>query len=378
LYGICQAPLAWFRHLTSALEMLGLEASDHDPCVYYRGNLVVLVYVDDCLLFSPDQSEIDEFIQELRDAKFALTVEGENGNMDAYAFLGVDVKPGENGTKVLTQKGLTDKLVKYCQMQDCNSKGTPASSVPLSTDATGKPFDESWDYASAVGMAMYLSSNSRPDIQFAVHQCARFTHCPKASHGEALKRICRYLQGTRDKGLIIDPTTDLTLDLYADADFAGLYNHESDQDPVCVKSRSGYIMTLGGSPLTWGSKLQTEIALSTLESEYICLSQAVRELLPMRRLLLEVGTRVNMEFAQVPMVHSTIFEDNNGALGLASSPKITPRTRHIATKYHWFRQHIGNGLEIVKVDTKEQKADCFTKGLALAPFQMIRKLVMGW
>jgi hypothetical protein len=157
-----------------------------------------------------------------------------------------------------------------------------------------------------------------------------------------------------------------------------LYNHESDQDPVCVKSRSGYIMTLGGAPLIWGSKLQTEIALSTLESEYICLSQAVRELLPMRRLLLEVGKRVGMEFAQTPLVHSTIFEDNNGALGLASSPKITPRTRHIATKYHWFREHIGKGIEIVKVDTKEQKADCFTKGLTEGPFKVIRKLVMGW
>jgi hypothetical protein len=378
LYGICQAPLAWFRHLTAALKMLGLEASEHDPCVFYRESLVVLCYVDDCLIFSPDQSKIDEFIQELRDAKFELTVEGENGNMDVYAFLGVDVKPGEDGTKVLTQKGLTDKLLKYCHMEDCNAKGTPASPTPLSTDANGKMFDEEWEYASAVGMAMYLSSNSRPDIQFAVHQCARFTHCPKASHGEALKRICRYLQGTSSKGLIIDPKSDLTLDLYADADFAGLYNHESDQDPVCVKSRSGYIITLGGAPLIWGSKLQTEIALSTLESEYICLSQAVRELLPMRRLLLEVGQRVNMDFAKLPMVRSTVFEDNNGALGLANSPKITPRTRHIATKYHWFRDLVGEDIEIVKVDTKEQKADGFTKGLAEVPFKAIRKLVMGW
>jgi hypothetical protein len=139
----------------------------------------------------------------------------------------------------------------------------------------GEPFDEDWEYARAVGMLLYLSSNSRPDIQFAVHQCARFTHFPKKSHGEAVKRICRYLAGTARKGVEFNPTKAMELDCYVDADFAGLWNHEDDQDPVCVKSRTGYVITLGGCPVLWVSKLQTEIALSTLESEYIALSQAI-------------------------------------------------------------------------------------------------------
>ncbi len=229
-------------------------------------------------------------------------------------------------------------------------------------------------------MLLYLSSNSRPDIQFAVYQCARFTHNPKHSHADAVKRICRYLQGTKDKGLEFVPTKEMELDCYVDADFAGLWNYESDQDPVCVKSRTGYVITLGGCPVTWVSKLQTEIALSTLEAEYIALSTAMRDLLPMRRVLREVGEKLKLDFAKPALVHSTIFEDNNGALSLATAPKLTPRTKHIAVKYHWFKSHIGEdkGFVIRKVELRDQKADIFTKGLASELFEHVRKLLMGW
>ena len=233
-----------------------------------------------------------------------------------------------------------------------------------------------------VGMLLYLSSNSRPDIQFAVHQCARFNHCPRKSHGEAIKRICRYLVGTQGKGLLFKPSKKMELDLYLDADFAGLWEHEHDQDPVCVKSRTGYLISLGECPVIWVSKLQTEIALSTLESEYIALSQAMRDLVPMRRLLQEVGTKMNLDFAKPALVHSTIFEDNNGALGLATSPKLTPRTKHIGVKYHWFKSLIGesNGNEFIikKIESENQKADILTKGLPSETFKAIRNLVSGW
>ena len=130
--------------------------------------------------------------------------------------------------------------------------------------------------------------------------------------------------------------------------------------------------------MIWVSKLQTEIALSTLESEYIALSQAMRDLVPMRRLLQEVGTKMNLDFAKPALVHSTIFEDNNGALGLATSPKLTPRT----IKYHWFKSLIGesNGNEFIikKIESENQKADILTKGLPSETFKAIRNLVSGW
>jgi hypothetical protein len=265
-------------------------------------------------------------------------------------------------------------------MNECNAKSTPANQTPLGSDVNGAPLDGSFDYASIVGMMMYLSSNSRPAIQFAVHQCARFTHNPKRTHGDTILQICWYLRGTKDRGLRFKPTSELKLDCYCDADFAGLYNVENHQDPVCVKSRTGFCLTLGDCLLLWVSKLQSEIALSMTKAEYIALYQAIRELLPMRDLFQEVGTALKLKCAIPTILHSTVFEDNNGALSLATSPKISPRTKHIAVKYHHFRSKIGvdKGIIIQRVDTKEQKADIFTKGLGAQQFNYIRKLVMGW
>ena len=278
------------------------------------------------------------------------------------------------------QKGLILKVLAATGMTDCNTRGSPALSTPLGTNADGPRRKDAWHYASVIGMLMYLSSNAHPEIQFAVHQCARFTHCPRASHEEAVKHICRYLQGVKDNGLMFKPTNGLELDCYGDADFAGLWNYKSDQDPVCVKSRTGYVMTLGGCPIQWNSKLQTEIALSTTEAEYIALSQAMRELLPLRRLLLEIVTAMKLPGVTNSLIKSTVFEDNNGAIAMATAIKMMPRTKHIAVKYHFFKAHLaaGTGISLSKIDTNLQKANIFTKGLAPLKFVEIRKLLCGW
>jgi hypothetical protein len=280
----------------------------------------------------------------------------------------------------LTQKGLIKKVLQTTGMSDCNTRGSPALTSPLGTDADGTHRKDPWNYASAVGMLMYLSSNAHPEIQFAVHQCARFTHCPRASHEEGVKHICRYLQGVKENGLTFKPSNDLQLNCYVDADFAGLWNYESDQDPVCVKSRTGYVMTLGGCPIQWNSKLQTEIALSTTESEYIALSQAMRELIPLRRLLLEIATAMELPEIKDSVIKSTVFEDNNGALTTATAVKMSPRTKHIGVKYHFFKSHVTDksGISLSKIDTNLQKADIFTKGLSPQKFAEIRKLLCGW
>jgi hypothetical protein len=377
LYGLVQAPLYWNNHLRDTLvQTHGFNESQASPSLYFRDGVVILTYVDDCLFFARDKRQIDDVLSAIRTkSKLQFTIED-----DAFTFLGVELKTHDDGTVEFLQKSLIEKILKHCNMTTCNTKSTPANQTPLGTDANGPPFDRSFDYASIVGMLMYLSSNSRPDIQFAVHQCARFTHNPKRSHGDAILRICRYLQGTKDKGLRFKPTSDLKLDCYCDADFAGLYNVEHHQDPVCVKSRTGYCLTLGDCPVLWVSKLQTEIALSTTEAEYIALSQAIRELLPMRELFQEVGTALKLKCALPTILHSTVFEDNNGALSLATSPKISPRTKHIAVKYHHFRSKIGvdKGIIIQRIDTTDQKADIFTKGLGATQFTHIRKLIMGW
>ena len=112
-------------------------------------------------------------------------------------------------------------------MEGCNSALTPAKPRPLEKDCDGDPFDESWSYASVVGMLLYISGNSRPNIAFAVNQDARFLHDPKASHAAAVKPIVRYLSGTKHRGLTFKPTMDWKLDCYVDADFCGLWGSEN-------------------------------------------------------------------------------------------------------------------------------------------------------
>ena len=318
LYGLVQAPLYWGNHLKDALEKHGLKQSASDPCMYIGDGVICLTYVDDCLFFVKNAAKIDSKIKStIQDSGLKLTIEN-----DIFAFLGVELHRKDSGEVELRQRGLIDKILLTCNMKDCNTKSTPCNQTPLGTNLDGDTVTGKFEYASAVGMLMYLSSNSRPDIQYAVHQCARFTHFPKKTHEDAILRICRYLQGTKDKGLIFNPTEDLTLDCYVDADFAGLYGVEDDQDPVCVKSRTGYCLTLGGCPLIWVSKLQTEIALSTTEAEYIALSQSLRDLIPMRRLLQTASEGLNLTVRPTAKLYSTVFEDNNGALAIAQSPRI--------------------------------------------------------
>jgi hypothetical protein len=127
-------------------------------------------------------------------------------------------------------------------LTNCNGCDTPTLIEPLHADLSGAPFAETWRYDSVVGMLMYLSGNSRPDIAYAVHQAARFTHQPRASHAAGIKRILRYLQKTKTKGLILKPQQDHRVDCYVDADFGGLFSVEDKQDPISVKSRTGYVI----------------------------------------------------------------------------------------------------------------------------------------
>ena len=127
--------------------------------------MVILVYVDDCLFFGKSLKEIDAVIEALKKKRLALTKEE-----DVYAFLGVQVKYDPNKNEYnMTQKELIEKVLKTCGMEQCNTKATPAAQMPLGTNADGRAFKEKWKYVSVVGMLMYLASNTRPDIQFAVH-----------------------------------------------------------------------------------------------------------------------------------------------------------------------------------------------------------------
>ena len=198
------------------------------------------------------------------------------------------------------------------------------------------------------------------------------------SHEKAIKRIVKYLVGTKDKGIILDPVVSNGIECFVDAGFCGDYMKDLANDAQSLMSRTGYIIRLWNCPIIWVSKVQTEITLSTTEAEYVALSQAMRDVIPFLDLISEIAEHYELDLDK-PDVKCSLFEDNNGALELAKSPKYRPRTKHIALKYHHFREHVKRGLvKIFPIDTKEQLADQFTKGLDQQTFEYLRKQTIGW
>lgn len=388
LYGGRDSPVNFFYYLQEQLNLRGFQASQNDPGLFMNKEtgVIILVYVDDCIFFHKNEKMIDKCIDSLKkgnpkDKRFKqllLDVEA-----DYAGFLGIDIHKNKDGSIELLQTGLIDRIIKAVNLNhdDVTIRLEPAAKEPLGKDENGPPRREDWSYPSLVGMLLYLSSNSRPDIAFAVNQAARFNHCPRLCHETAIKRIARYLKGTRNRGLIIHPNKDdLNIELYADADFAGLWNVENSDDPICVRSRTGFVITLGGVPITWNSKLQTEIATSTMHAEYIALSTSMRELIPIQNLMDDVCDVLKIERDEATKV-ALVHEDNEPALKLANSPraKITPHSKHFAVKYHWFREKLTElKMQICHVKTQKQKADMFTKGLMKSEFKIKRMLLMGW
>jgi hypothetical protein len=228
-------------------------------------------------------------------------------------------------------------------------------------------------------MLTYLSVSSRPDIAFAVHQCVLYSTNLMRIHELAVRRIVRYLQGTKDKRYILRPSSaTCNLDCYVDADFAGTWDQETSDDLNSFKSRMGYVITFAGCPILWTSKLQTEVALSTTEAEYIAQSQAMWDLIPMQALLTEILLHTKIPVGST-IAHSTIFEDNKGCVELVNAPRMRPHTKHISIKYHHFRSHIKDGsIKIQWIETKSQLADIFTKPLVGVLFHNLRLQLVGW
>lgn len=375
LYGLSVAPRLWYHHVREAFLAQGFKESKIDPCMLYTRTVFVVLYVDDVGIAFYQKSDLDNLLTKLKERGLTFTKEG-----TFTEFLGIKfTKDEKTNTVTLTQKGLIQKIITATGMTDCNNNWTPALQQALGTDPEGEPMQETWSYPSIVGMLLYLSTNTRPDISFAVSQVARFNYNPKKSHATAIKTIVRYLQRTHDKGTVVKPTGDLTLDCYVDADFAGLHGRDPDHLPSSAKSRTGYIITLGGCPILWKSQLQTEISLSTLEAEYSALSASMRTLLPLRHLLKEIAAALCLPPQFRSTIKCEVFEDNNGALLLATRQQITNRTKYFLVKWHFFWSHVKSGEIVVKkIDTSEQRADYLTKGLNRETFERIRKLVQGW
>ena len=294
-------------------------------------------------------------------------------------LLGIDMITLDDGGFQFFQTVLIQKVVEATGMEHCNGFTTPTKvDAPLGTYTNGSEADRDWtnSYDYVIGMMLYLVSNTRPDISFAIHQCSQCTHNTKASHETAMKRIFRYLKCTKDNGIVFNLSKKLVLDYYADANFAGLWGHENPQEPICARSRTGFVVTFANFTLLWLSKLQTDISLSTLYSEYVALSHYVRALLTLKSLIKEVIKNLGIDGEKLKFVSIyTVYEDNKVSIFVSTSPGRTPKSKRIAVKYHWFRHNVGKEFVIRKIESENQKSDIFTKGLQGEIFVRVRKLI---
>jgi hypothetical protein len=388
LYGAKQAGRVWNEYLHDGLIARGFRQSSVDMCLYYRGSVALMFYVDDGIFVGPKQEDIDECYDLLTKPcisptepdkefrAFKMTNEG-----DISDYLGVKVEKLKNGCIKLSQPHLIQKILDDLGFNErTKTAATPAAStIKLGRDLHGAPYQEDWHYRSVIGKLNFLEKSTRLDLAYSVHQCARFSADPKESHATAVKRIGKYLMATKDKGIILNPK-DHSFDCWVDADFVGNWDRvNADVDPSTAKSRTGFIITYAACPVVWGSKLQSDVALSTTESEYSAVSTSLREVIHLMQLIDEVKTIGWKTFEGKPTVHCKVFEDNAGALEMVRLPKMRPRTKHICVRMHHFREHVRKGLiSVHKIPTRFQLGDIATKPQPEDLFVEQRESLMQW
>ena len=256
----------------------GFKPAKINQCLYMKDGMVILFYVDGCIIVSKAMGEIDEFVHSIQQGSknFVLTNEG---SIDKV--LGIEIKLLGKQEFEICQPLLIDHILALLQLEhngfetDSHDKLTPAAPQILSKDLMGKSRKKSCKYQTAVGMLSYLQGHMRPDISMPVHQTAHFCNNPKLSHEQAITCLGRYLLGSRNKGIKYKVDLSKGLECYVDADFAGGWDQTDPHDTSNLMSRSGFVIKYTDCPIYWSSKLQTEISLSTAKAEYIALSSSL-------------------------------------------------------------------------------------------------------
>ena len=376
MYGQKQAGRVWNKFLVTKLKKVGFVQSKFDECIFYHKNVIYILYTDDSIITGPTTNEINDAIKAIKSADLQITEEG-----DISDFLGVNITNHQDGSIHFHQPHLIDQILTDLKMNynDVKGKSIPAqSSKILSRHSNSTPHDQSFNYKSILGKLGYLEKGSRPEIAYIVHQCARFSTSPKTEHSKAIRWLARYLHSTKDQGMIFQPDTSKGLELYVDADFAGNWNPEETQDVDTARSRHGFAIKYAGCLIVWKSQLQREIALSSTEAEYTGLSYAIREVIPIMNIIKEISQRHKIPMHQ-PKLQLKVFEDNAGAIEIATNHKYRPRTKHLNIRLHHFRKFICNGaIKIFTIHTDDQEADIFTKPLAESQFLKLRKKLLNW
>ncbi|KAJ9520488.1 hypothetical protein QJQ45_000244 [Haematococcus lacustris] len=348
LYGLRQAPRAWHARLKQVLEGMGFRASESDPALFtmqrQAGMVYLLVYVDDCLICT-EKGDFDSlnYVKQQLSAVFGIKDLG-----NTKWFLGMKVtRDRAVGTLKLDQQQYVLELLNTYGMTTAHSKSVPmAPAVKLEKEGVALDTSEH-SYSGLVGSLLYLSCCTRPDITYAVGALARYMSAPTQQHWTAARAILSYLKGTADQGLVFGE-----LQGYCDADYAG--------DKDTARSTTGYVFAMNGAAISWSSRLQPTVAMSTAESEYMAASSAVKEGLWLRKL---------MQDLQLPGDCTSILCDNQAALQLLHNPIASARAKHINVHHHFARERVARGeVSFSYCSTASMVADIMTKPLSLVKF----------
>jgi hypothetical protein len=360
LYGLKQAPRVWSETLNAVLKQHGYRASKFDPALYLKRMpssdwCFVLTYVDDFLVCVDELFLYDLLVKAIEGAGWTVKQMGL-----PKQFLSLNMKlrltvEGRCTEIILSQESaIADMVEKFSHIQlSPKVCVTPILSSDISSAAISSPLlPNNTLYLSLVGGFIYLSTCTRADIAFAVSSLSRYSANPTQAQWEAAKRLLRYRRDNQFLGLCFTHTPTLTLSIFSDASFG-----ECKQTR---KAQSGVAILAAGSLVTWISKRQVTVSLSTAESEYQALSSTAREVMWSKQLVIEMG---------FPPLDPTIQCDSTGALGWCGDYKLEPRAKHIDIIHHYVKDLVLDGrLKVVYVNTKDNLADPFTKALAMSEF----------
>ena len=348
LYGLKQSPREWNEAIHNFLVSQGFLQSKCDPCLYFKKTdsyeILTGIYVDDVISTGTNDIEVQKFRKALK-SKFKCS---EGGILEWC--LGMEVQQSADGIRLNQKQYVTQKLEEFKDHLKPNIQRT----VPLDpnfqqllidADASGET-DDGFPYRSVVGSLMYAATGSRPDITTAVGIASRYLSKPKAIHCEMVRQILYYLRQYPDYSLHYKKSLHPLIEGYCDASWA---NNED------YSSISGFAFTFGKSLISWSSRKQPVIALSSTEAEYVSVTSGAQEALWFSNLLNELGLNQHTV---------TIHEDNEACINLTKNPQEYKRTRHIQVKYHFIRSLVKAGKIALKYcNTKVQLADIFTKGV---------------
>jgi len=351
LYGLKQAPKMWYAKLDDFLKSQGFDNIDPDACLYLLMDdgeiIIVLVYVDDLLLVASSLAAI----YKIKDALHKRLEMKDLG--EAKVILGSEIRRDKAlGTLKLSQGTYAAQVLEKFEMAEWNPIGTPLE-VGLQLVKANES-DDTLPYREAVISLMNLMVGTRPDVAFAIGKLSRFVSCYGKEHWAAIKRVLRYFKGEIDKGLVFDKSAFCVLQGYSDDDWAG--DHETR------RSSTSCTFIFGGAAVSWGSKLQKTVVLSTMEAEYMALCEASKEAVWLNKLVQSVASQgLRTAISDGPM---NIKVDNSGCIDSSKNPVGHMRTKHIDIRYHFVREAIRTDkVTLEHCATDDMVADPMTKEL---------------